>query len=116
MAEADKDEDGKVYDGINQLASFIAKSHSRTIGEYFHKMYKKSAGLFEKGNWHNIDEPYDERAESDDGEFSINQNRGIRSEGRYVSRAMYEDEFDLIWDRQKKYYQQLTEVEKNIMK
>lgn len=106
--EKDKEEEGKVKDGIKQLSNFIEKNKARTVGEYFHKMYEKSKELFDVGKWHNIDEPYDERAEFDDN-FVLHNNRGIRREnGRYVHRSMYEREFDLIWKEQKKYYPQLT--------
>jgi CRISPR-associated endonuclease Csn1 len=103
------DEEGVVKDGINQLKAFMEKHNARTVGEYFHKMYIKAKELFDNGKWHNIDEPYDERAEDKDGNFILQNNRGIRREnGRYVERAMYETEFDLIWDKQKEFYKQLT--------
>lgn len=104
-----QDEDGKVNSGISQLETFIANSNSQTIGEYFYKMFEKSSQLFEEGKWHNINEPFDERAIDENGNFILYNNRGIRREnGRYVSRKMYETEFDLIWDKQKKFYPQLT--------
>lgn len=104
-----KKEDGAVTLGIEQLQAFITNSNARTIGEYFHKMYEKAEGLFNEGKWHNINEPYDERALDENGVFVFHNNRGIRREhGRYVSRKMYEIEFDLIWDKQKEYYPQLT--------
>lgn len=103
------DEEGVVKDGINQLKAFMEKHNARTVGEYFHKMYVKAKELFDEGKWHNIDEPYDERAETKDGVFILQNNRGIRREnGRYVERAMYENEFDLIWDRQQEFHKQLT--------
>jgi len=106
---AEKEEEGKVKDGIKQLETFINNSGSKTIGEYFYKMYVKSNKLFNVGNWHNINEPFDERAIDENGVFVLHNNRGIRREhGRYVSRKMYEIEFDLIWDKQKEYYKQLT--------
>ena len=114
LINLDKDEDGKVKEGINQLETFINDNKARTIGEYFHKMYKKAAALFEQGNWHNINEPYDERAKNTDEEFIFHKNRGIRREdGRYVAREMYEKEFDLIWEEQKSYYPQLTGSQKD---
>lgn len=106
---AEKEEEGKVKDGIKQLETFINSSTSKTIGEYFYKMYLKSDELFSEGKWHNINEPFDERAVDVNGVFVLHNNRGIRREyGRYVSRKMYEIEFDLIWDKQKEYYKQLT--------
>lgn len=104
-----KDEDGKVNSGIQQLETFITNSKSKTIGEYFYKMYEKANELFNEGKWHNINEPFDERAIDENGDFVLYNNRGIRREnGRYVSRKMYETEFDLIWDKQKEFYPQFT--------
>jgi len=101
-------EDGTVKEAIGQLQKFMDNNNARTIGEYFHKMYIKASSLHNEGNWHNIDEPFDERAETD-GIFVHKNNRGIRREnGRYVGRDMYENEFDLIWEEQKKQYPQLT--------
>src|SRR5690606_23737637 len=86
-----KDENGKVNAGISQLETFIANSNSKTIGEYFYKMYEKANQLFNEGKWHNISEPFDERATDENGNFILYNNRGIRKEnGRYVSRKMYE--------------------------
>ncbi|MDQ3192199.1 MAG: hypothetical protein M3Q58_11460 [Bacteroidota bacterium] len=105
----EKKEEGKVNDGIKELETFIVNSNSKTIGEYFYKMYEKSNQLFKEGKWHNINEPYDQRAEDEDGNFVLHNNRGIRREnGRYVSRKMYEIEFDLIWQKQKEFYPELT--------
>jgi CRISPR-associated endonuclease Csn1 len=107
--EKENEEDGKVKEGISQLTHFMINNGAKTIGDYFHKMYLKAEELYKQGQWHNIDEPYDERAENKDGIFILQNNRGIRREnGRYVSRAMYEQEFDLIWEQQKKHYPQLT--------
>uniref|UniRef100_UPI00374D92B9 type II CRISPR RNA-guided endonuclease Cas9 n=1 Tax=Flavobacterium sp. TaxID=239 RepID=UPI00374D92B9 len=103
-----KDEEGVVKEDIRNLSTVMKANEARTLGEYFHKMYEKSAESFNDGNWHNIDEPFDERAIDNDGIFWLQNNRGIRREGRFVGREMYANEFDLIWDEQKKYYPQLT--------
>jgi CRISPR subtype II RNA-guided endonuclease Cas9/Csn1 len=103
-----KDDEGVVKEDIKNLSSSMKTNEARTLGEYFHKMYEKSAQSFNDGNWHNIDEPLDERAIDNDGIFWLQNNRGIRREGRFVGREMYANEFDLIWDEQKKYYPQLT--------
>lgn len=103
------DEDGAVSNGISQLKTFMINNDAKTIGEYFHKMYNKSNERYNKNNWHNIEEPFDERALNESGDFIIQNNRGIRREnGRYVSREMYENEFDLIWTEQKKHNPNLT--------
>lgn len=104
-----KDDEGVVKADINGLSEAMNNNNARTIGEYFHKMYKKSSRLFNDGKWHNIDEPFDERAMiKDEDNFSLVNSRGIRREGRFVSREMYATEFDLIWDEQRKYYPSLT--------
>ena len=103
-----KDDEGIVKDEIRTLSDAIKAKETRTIGEYFHKMYEKSASSFKSGAWHNIDEPLDERAIDKDGVFWIQNNRGIRREGRFVAREMYATEIDFIWDKQKEYYPQLT--------
>lgn len=103
-----KDDEGVVKEDIRTLGEAIRAKKVRTIGEYFSKMYEKSATSFAAGTWHNIDEPLDERAIDTEGIFNIQNNRGIRREGRFVAREMYATEFDLIWDEQKKYYPQLS--------
>lgn len=103
-----KDDEGVVKDEIRTLSDAIKAKEARTIGEYFHKMYEKSAKSFKAGIWHNIDEPLDERAIDTDGVFWLQNSRGIRREGRFVAREMYASEFDAIWDKQKEYYPQLT--------
>ncbi len=103
-----KEDDGVVKEDIKNLGTSMLSNNARTIGEYFHKMYEKSAKSFTDGNWHNIDEPLDERAIDNEGNFWLQNNRGIRREGRFVGREMYANEFDLIWDEQRKYYPELT--------
>lgn len=103
-----KDEEGVIKADIDRLSETMKNNDARTIGEYFHKMYEKSLHLFTDRKWHNIDEPFDERAIDNEGNFSQYNNRGIRREGRFTAREMYATEFDLIWDKQQKYYTQLT--------
>src|SRR5690606_32758201 len=61
---------------------------SRTVGEYF-------ASLFDNQpeNWHNENEPVE------------------RIRKRHVHRKMYEQEFDLIWERQSQYYPKILTPE-----
>lgn len=109
LTENSNNDEGAVKEGINQLQAFMEQSNALTIGEYFYKMHEKSRVLYEKGQWHNLDEPYDERARNTEGNFILFNNRGIRrEEGRYVARWMYENEFDLIWKEQCKHYPELT--------
>ena len=107
LSEA-KDDEGVVKADINGLSEAMNDNGARTIGEYFHKMYEKSSKLFNDGKWHNIDEPFDERSFDNEGNFLLHNSRGIRREGRFTGREMYATEFDLIWDKQRKYYPHLT--------
>lgn len=104
-----EDEDGTVSSGISQLKSFMMVNNAKTVGEYFHKMYVQAEQKFNNNNWHNKEEPLDERVRNNNNEFSTYNSRGIRREnGRYVGREMYENEFDLIWDEQRKYNPDLS--------
>jgi CRISPR-associated endonuclease Csn1 len=101
-------EQRKVSEGINSLTDLMNKANARTIGEYFYKMHLKAKENYEKDQWHNPNEPIDERAYNENGELIIYNSRGIRRQyGRYTSREMYEKEFDLIWETQKKYYDEV---------
>lgn len=108
LSSESKEDEGVVKEDIRSLSEAINAKQARTLGEYFHKMYEKSADSYASGTWHNIDEPLDERAIDANGVFNLQNNRGIRREGRFVGREMYATEFDLIWDEQKKYYPQLS--------
>ncbi len=99
------DDDGKVKNGIENLNALMQNLSARTYGEYFYKMHIKAQQLHAEGKWHNPNEPIDERALDKEGNFIYLNSYGIRREnGRYTSRKVYESEFDLIWDEQKKYY------------
>jgi CRISPR/Cas system Type II protein with McrA/HNH and RuvC-like nuclease domain len=99
------DDEGKVKNGIETLNSLMLKAEARTYGEYFYKMHLIALGLYNEGKWHNPNEPVDERAFGENGELVLTNSHGIRREnGRYTSRAIYENEFDLIWEEQKKHY------------
>lgn len=101
----EKDDEGKVKKGIETLNSLMLKVEARTYGEYFYKMHLLALGLYNEGKWHNPNEPVDERALGENGELILTNSHGIRREnGRYTSRAIYENEFDLIWEEQKKHY------------
>jgi len=85
----DKNELTGIKAQISELENTIKKLNLRTVGEYFFHLFEVSRDL---KDWHNPEEPYE------------------RIRGRYVSRAMYETEFDLIWQKQKEYYPEvLTE-------
>jgi CRISPR subtype II RNA-guided endonuclease Cas9/Csn1 len=100
--EAQNEDEGKIKSNIHQLTQFLQESDSRTVGEYYYKMYCKASELHTEGKWHNPEEPFDERAVKN-GIHNRAENRGIRREfGRHTARWMNEKEFDLIWSAQKK--------------
>jgi CRISPR-associated endonuclease Csn1 len=101
-------EAGEVEKGYKRLQLNIDNSGAKTIGEYFFKMHEKAKKWFDENKWHNANEPIDERAYNDSGEFILFNSNGIRRHhGRYTLRDMYYHEFDLIWAVQKKYYPQI---------
>ena len=103
--EKQDDDDGKVATQINWLKERLQAHDCETIGQYFFKMFEKSAAMYENGDWHNPDEPYDERSADETRPFSLLYSRGIRrQDGRHVEREMLENEFDIIWKQQQKYY------------
>jgi CRISPR-associated endonuclease Csn1 len=100
-------EEGAIKTEINWLKNRMAVHNCHTVGQYFCKMFEKSLELYERGEWHNPDEPYDERGLVTDNHFSLHQSRGIRREGRHLERALLEDEFDKIWQTQRAFYPDL---------
>ncbi|HMS65269.1 MAG TPA: HNH endonuclease domain-containing protein [Ignavibacteria bacterium] len=100
------DEEGVVELGIKNFRNLLINSGSQTIGEYFFKMHENAQLLYKTGKWHNPDELIDERAKDENGEIILYNSRGIRRQfGRYTAREMYQEEFDLIWAKQKEYYE-----------
>lgn len=98
-------ETGKVKKGCESLQQLIDKSGAETIGDYFFKMHEKARQWYKENKWHNPNEPIDERAYNDNGEFTLFNSNGIRRHhGRYTLREMYTREFDKIWEAQKTYY------------
>lgn len=99
------DDEGKVKGGIESLSQLMQSVNARTYGEYFYKMHLLARQLYSEGKWHNPNEPVDERAIDESGKIILTKSHGIRREnGRYTSRTVYENEFDLIWSEQKKYH------------
>lgn len=84
--EEAKKEEGVVKEGISQLKNEIEKNNCRTVGEYFATLFKDNK---KEKNWHNIDNPL------------------IRIRDRWVGREMYQHEFNLLWEKQKSYYQNI---------
>lgn len=98
-------ESGIVEKDCQNLQKLITKSGAETIGEYFFKMHEKAKAWYDEGKWHNSNEPIDERAFNDSGDFILFNSNGIRRHyGRYTLRDMYYHEFDKIWEAQKKNY------------
>lgn len=97
-------EEGAIKTEISWLKNRMTIHGCKTVGQYFFKMFEKSQELYERGEWHNPDEPYDERGLDTEGFFSLVGSRGIRREGRHLERALLEDEFDKIWAKQHEFY------------
>ena len=104
-------EEGVIKNEINRIKGRMEAYGCQTVGQYFFKMFEKSRELYERGEWHNPDEPYDERALDDNNTFSLLKSRGIRREGRHLERALLEAEFELIWEKQRQYYPKLLTEE-----
>ncbi|MCZ7556274.1 MAG: type II CRISPR RNA-guided endonuclease Cas9 [Bacteroidia bacterium] len=78
-----KKEEGVVKEAIGKLKRDIEETGCRTVGEYFATLFDATD---EQKRWHNSDEPIE------------------RIRGRFVDRSMYQQEFDLIWAKQSRYY------------
>lgn len=101
-------EAGEVEKGYKNLQKLIDDSGSQTIGEYFFKMHEKARQWYDDDKWHNANEPIDERAYNDNGEFILFNSNGIRRHhGRYTLRDMYYNEFDKIWAAQRIHYPEI---------
>lgn len=83
----DENEKGKVKAGISDLRNKLKEGDFRTVGEYF-------AALYDDAPAHNPDEPAE------------------RIRNRFVSREMYREEFDLIWNKQQEFYPELLTGQK----
>lgn len=83
----DEAEDKGLLGEMNSFQQKLNDEGFRTPGEYF-------ASLFDNqpDDWHNENEP----------------KKRIRKEHR-VRRALYENEFDLLWEKQSQYYPELTD-------
>lgn len=102
------EDEGKVKGGIESLNHLMQNADAKTYGEYFYKMHLLANQLYAEGKWHNPNEPVDQRALDENNSPILTKSYGIRREnGRYTSRKVYENEFDLIWSEQKKYYKDI---------
>jgi CRISPR-associated endonuclease Csn1 len=90
LNEDAKKEEGIVKESISKLRHEIEEAQCRTVGEYFALLFDIAA---EQEHWHNTDEPIE------------------RIRGRFVDRSMYQDEFDLIWKTQSRYYPKILTEE-----
>ncbi len=94
--EEAKKEKSEMKIKMNELAQKVTDSKCRTIGEYFYSLFEMNKDV---ENWHNPYEPIEK----------------IRT--RFVYRKLYENEFDLLWDKQKQYYPEvLTNENKKKLK
>lgn len=94
---SEKEKDlGVVKKGIQDLENKIFEANCKTVGEYFYYLIEKNNEI---ENWRNEEEPIE------------------RIRGRWVSREMYIEEFNLLWNEQRKYYPEvLTNEAKNRIK
>lgn len=99
-----EDDTGAIKSEINWLKGRMALHGCDTVGQYFYKMFEKSRELYDRSEWSNPDEPFDERSLDSESHFSLLKSRGIRREGRHIERALLESEFDLIWETQRTFY------------
>lgn len=94
--EEAKKEKSEMKIKMNELAQKVNDSGCRTIGEYFYSLFELNKNI---ENWHNPYEPIEK----------------IRT--RFVYRKLYENEFDLLWKKQKEYYPEvLTDENKKKIK
>lgn len=75
-------ESGVVQEAITALKAKIAEAGSRTLGEFLHRIAQEKAA---------------------DGSLKLNMGE-LRLRDRYTERAMYEHEFDTIWEAQSKHH------------
>lgn len=73
----------ETLEAMKQLSKKVDESHCRTVGEYFYSLFTANVSL---EDWSNPDEPVE------------------RIRKRFVYRALYEREFDLIWEAQQKFH------------
>lgn len=88
-----KSEEGPVLKGISELAGHIQEYGCRTLAEYLHKVSAGEIPRTEDGTW------------------------PLRIRGKYTERKMYVEEFDAIWEAQKRAHSTvLTDVLRNIIR
>jgi CRISPR-associated endonuclease Csn1 len=92
--DTDDNDTGIMKAAIKELSEQLQKSNSRTLGEY---LYNLNLVLPKK---------------DDIKRRSIRVKRGDKSYNLYPNRQMYIDELDLLWKKQKKYHDELTEDNK----
>lgn len=68
---------------MDELAQKVKSGGFKTIGEYYYSLFSQPK------DWRNPDEPIE------------------RIKGRFVWRKLYEEEFDLIWETQRKFYPEI---------
>jgi CRISPR-associated endonuclease Csn1 len=81
--EAAKKEKSEYLQKMDELYNKVKQSNCRTVGEYFYSLFEQNKNI---ANWHNELEPVE------------------RIRTQFIYRKLYEDEFDKLWDNQKKFY------------
>jgi CRISPR-associated endonuclease Csn1 len=88
--KSDKDEKGKVAEASKRLNDELNQRGFTTLGEYLYDVLKKGESV---------------RVKMVEDKYNI-----------YPLRAMYENEFEVLWDKQAKYYDKLTSKLKSKIK
>jgi CRISPR-associated endonuclease Csn1 len=81
--EAAKKEKSEYLQKMDELYNKVTQSNCRTVGEYFYSLFERNKDIV---NWHNELEPVE------------------RIRTQFIYRKLYEDEFEKLWDNQKKFY------------
>jgi len=84
--KAGSDKEGAVKEGISKVREQMAKYSARTVGEYFYKIY---------------DNHLQDDVDHNDFDWRIRD--------KYTHRKMFKEEFDIIWETQCKFHDELTE-------
>lgn len=96
--DAEDNDTGIMKTAINELKEELQKSNYRSLGEYLYNLNK------------------DLHKEDDVKRRSVRVKKGDKSYNLYPNRQMYIDEFDLLWEKQETYDEDLNDKNKNILK
>jgi len=112
--EKEEKELGKVKGGVESTKKQLEKADVQTIGQLFWRLlYSRPLDFLDEIALLNTLKE-GEQKKYFDSENNLGQNQALRR--RYIGRKLLEDEFNLIWEKQKAFYPQLlTEENKAIL-